>query len=178
MEKESLFLGCVGIAIALGLLSCSWFTEFVVVNRSDLVLTVTYRLDGTHSREPGCPELDHVLPKRFAWKDRGQYPWPEVPRSELEYDDRICQIRVDLQPGYALRLMITRGYAGHQPRQTWLPGLATLTLESQGHRSYTLKSSERTNRGNRLGFRGCPCSVHYSSSDEDRVDAARRLGHM
>jgi hypothetical protein len=92
------------LLLQLSLTACSYLTNFVVVNTSNHVVDVRYKV-----KQPGQPMPPMLmLPIKPAIKPTSQLdqqsPWRDLSTSEFEFDPDSRTVLVSLMPGDALRI--------------------------------------------------------------------------
>ena len=93
------------MVLLLSATACSTSTTFVVINSSDQVLQVSYRVKAP---PPGLQDSIRMLPIAPAVLPEseidGQTPWRDLSESEVQFSPASRTVVVLLQPGDALRV--------------------------------------------------------------------------
>lgn len=115
--------------LAFFLQSCSWVTDFYIVNRSDKPIVITYL--NKQSATPGRQEIKCSLEKPIVCKkediktERCRILKPD----EYDYDKDNCMIKLTLSPGDAVK--IGRACCSYTGPESFSP-LGSLKIKSSG----------------------------------------------
>ncbi len=102
------------IILALSISACSTREDFVVINRSDGVTEITYRLKNCNP-ESSRRNVNFVLPAKLSIEEfqRTRQDWGYLSEEQFEYDDRTCVFTVSLKPNEVLLVDHAYNYGGH-----------------------------------------------------------------
>ena len=87
-----------------GCVACSYRVEIAIANKGKVPLTAIYRIYDPSWNDTGCPGLERVAPKQFAWKSRHYYKRMPYSDESVQYDQATCTIAVRIEPGMAASL--------------------------------------------------------------------------
>ena len=106
----------VALLAALSLTSCSYMTDFVVLNKSGAPVVVEYTFKERLVGGPVCcPAGERPARKSVREvENEGDTAWTDLREDEFTYDAKAGRITVFVKPGDALRVMRDVNYGGHE----------------------------------------------------------------
>lgn len=122
--------------ISLILFSCSWLTDFVVMNGSDAPIELNYRFKLIKDKNglPTCPGLKFFggpeIPKNGEYKGSKTY-WVALSSERYQYSESECAVTLTLEPDQIIKIGSIPTYTGHKSGRGDFLGVEQLTLKTK-----------------------------------------------
>ncbi|MDQ3685361.1 MAG: hypothetical protein M3430_07120 [Acidobacteriota bacterium] len=113
--KSRVVLAAFLLPATLFLSSCSYSTNFVIVNKSKSPVEVQYILNYVQRNDPSSRLSMYDMPTKKALEDLEDYDvaWRDLRYDEYRYDESTRTVTVTLPPDEVLRVARTFNYSGH-----------------------------------------------------------------
>ncbi|HYP53323.1 MAG TPA: hypothetical protein VEQ42_07265 [Pyrinomonadaceae bacterium] len=146
------------LVAAMLLSSCSFISDFVVVNESGAPLEVQYAYKERFAA-PKCCAMGE-LPQRRPARDLGndERPWTTLREGEYFYNATAASVTVVLRPGEALLVTRLNGYAG--------PGTGQ-------EESFTVRSVRLAGASGTIFFEGLQAQAAFKEEERQSLYAIR-----
>jgi hypothetical protein len=154
MSRKLLLIAA--LATALLLTACSSIQDFVVVNKSGVVIEVQYKVKWCKPETPGKNSVVSP-PAKLSIEEfgRSSHTWKSLPKEQYRYDDPTCTYTVSVAPGEALLVSQSANYPGHE--------------DVNSEDNFYLESISITGAKGAVRLEGRQAQTHFMKESDDYV---------
>ena len=100
------------IAAVSAFTSCSYLTDFAVINESDQAIEVKYKVKNYPG--PFGPPVDLATIQTSQLSPKGRQAWIKLTPSQYQLDEENRTVLIKVMPGQSLRVVTMHHYVGHE----------------------------------------------------------------